>query len=543
LAKKLAKNSTHCITLLRRDKWLCAVAAFALVYAAVLAFAFGGSALHWDEINHLNGALLLTRGQIWDYAAINSFYPPLYNLVMTAYFFVVGASVFTARLVTLTFTVLSILLVYLTAKDMYSSQVGLVAAVLFAVMPGIVWLSGLAMVETMLIFMVTFSLACFFRWLQTGSRPFLAASMVALVLGVVTKYQSLVVVPLVMIVGLLALSKGDVMKREIYRICSSKRLWLIIPIAVAAAVFLYAFYVSGLLDVWLYAIQIGNMGQTEYSLRFPTPVFYIVEMVWPYANSHPVSLLVYLLGLTGLAFFAIRRKPQDKYLLVWFLVTYVVFTLIPNRQWRYVSLVFPVLAVAAAELAVSAYSKAQKTWQSGFTGTTKKRLAKVSAIFLITLTFSGVAYSIVDAYTWVKDDHISVPAEEAAAYIATKAPLDGSVLVLCPFNRFNKDMVWFCLNNKSANITEVYQYPELAVDAYPPDFSITFLVSYCQTNGTQYVLLYEYESTPTYYGSPLNEQSIYSLLNSTGRFNLEATFGVAPRRMYVFLFDSKANAD
>ena len=85
------------------------------------------------------------------------------------------------------------------------------------------------------------------------------------------------------------------------------------------------------------------------------------------------------------------------------------------------------------------------------------------------------------------------------------------------------------LEVKSENIPPLTRIIRLYICSY---------VSYCQTNGTRYVLLYEYESTPIYYGSPLNQQAVYSILNSTGRFDLDATFGDPPRRMYVVSFNN-----
>jgi hypothetical protein len=41
-----------------------------------------------------------------------------------------------------------------------------------------------------------------------------------------------------------------------------------------------------------------------------------------------------------LGLFAYRRRKQDIFFLTWFIVMYVFFT-IPNRQWRYVTPLFP----------------------------------------------------------------------------------------------------------------------------------------------------------------------------------------------------------
>ena len=520
----------------RLDKWQFAVLVFALAYAFLVTINLGYIPMQWDEVNHFNGALLLIRGQIWQYAAINSYYPPLYNLVTAAYFALAGASVLTGRLVTVTFSLLSLLVVYKIAKEMYGEKTALVSGVLFAVMPGIVWLSSMALIETMLIFVFCLSMLFFFKWLQTNRERDLTLSVGALVIGVVVKYQILVVAPIIMIVSVLVFGKGNFLKTQTERFVHSKRLWLGILLTILAAFLLYEFYASGLLNVWLYVMQVGNTGQTWYSNRFSTPIFYLLEMVWPYNDKHPISLLLYGLGLAGLAFLAYRRKPQDKFLLVWFIVIYVVFTLIPNRQWRYVTPLFPVLAISATTLLASAIGNTQKTWQAAKNSLNKKRLAKFSAALLIIFTATGVFYSSIDAYTWAAQGQTQVPIQQAATYIASTTQGNQSVLVLCPYNLFNKDMVWFYLNCKSPSQTQVYQYPELAVDAYTPEFNVTELVNFCQTNGTRDVMLYEYGGIISYFNSNLTEQAVYGMLNGTGRFTLEDTFGGAPNRIFVMSF-------
>jgi hypothetical protein len=339
-----------------------------------------------------------------------------------------------------------------------------------------------------------------------------------------------------MIVCLLVFGKNKFLKTQTYEFIHSKRLWLGILLTALIAVLLYAFYASGLLSVWLYVIQIGNSGQSWYSNRFSAPLFYLLEMVVPYNDKHPISLLLYGLGLAGLAFLAYRRKPQDKFLLVWFIVIYVIFTLIPNRQWRYVTPLFPVLAISATALASSALGWAQKTWQSAKNGPIRKNITKCSAMLLIIFIAIGAFYSSWNAYTWVAQGQPQIPIEQATAYVGLTTQANQSVLVLCAHNFFNRDMVWFYLNSKSASQTEVYQYPALAADAYSPELNIIELVNFCQTHITGYVMLYEYGGNIQYFDSNLTEQIVYDTLSSTGRFILQATFGEAPQRIFVMSF-------
>jgi len=86
--------------------------------------------------------------------------------------------------------------------------------------------------------------------------------------------------------------------------------------AVLAAFLLYELYASGLLNVWIYALQVGNNSQTLYSSRFPAPIFYLIEMVWPYSDQHPISLLLYVVGLAGLAF--LRTGENQRTSFCWF---------------------------------------------------------------------------------------------------------------------------------------------------------------------------------------------------------------------------------
>jgi 4-amino-4-deoxy-L-arabinose transferase-like glycosyltransferase len=509
---------------------------FAVVYTAFLILNLSYIPMQWDEVNHFNGALLLLKGNVWQYAALNSYYPPLFNLVTVAYFSMAGTSLLTGRLVAVTFSLFCMFVVYKITKKMFGEKTALVSALMFAVMPGIIWLSSIALIETMLIFAFSVCMLFFFRWLQTDREHDLTLSLVALAVGGLVKYQILVVAPIIMIISVLVFKKSHLIKTQINKRINPKFLLLGISLGVVAAVLLFALYASGLLNVWLYVMQIGNAGQTWYSNRFPMPIFYLIEMVLPYNDKHPISMLLYGLGLAGLAFFGYRRKPQDKFLLIWFFTVIAVFTLIPNRQWRYVTPLFPVLAISATALVASVLVKAQKIWQAPKSNSAKKHSAKVAAAFLIVFSATGFYFSVSDAYTWAAQGQPQIPIQQATEYAASITKNNESILVLCPYNLFNKDMVWFHLNAKNPSQTQVYQYPELAVDAYKPEFNSTELITYCQANGTKAVMLYEYGGNTAYYDSNLTEIGVFAMLNDTGRFSLQNSFGQAPNRILVLSF-------
>jgi hypothetical protein len=253
---------------------------------------------------------------------------------------------------------------------------------------------------------------------------------------------------------------------------------------------------------------------------------------------HPVSIILFVLGLAGLGLLAWRRKPQDKYLLLWFLVVYVFFTLIPNKQWRYVLPLFPVLALSAATLVISVLAKAQKTWRTPQLSLNKKRLVQAAALAFIAFTLVGSYYSLADAHSWVSKDQIYVPLEDAATYIANRLKPGENVMVLCAFNLFSQDMVrFYFLANQSIN-TWIYQYPELPVDTYTPHINVTQLISLCEEHNIKYLLVNEYGGASFhYFNTTYSFGDLNATLMSAGRFKFEPEFWwEEPGRIFVLTF-------
>jgi len=521
----------------RLNRWTLCLIIFAIAYACILAVNLSYSSMEWDEVSHFTGGLLLSRGQVWQWVANNSFYPPAYDTVTAFYYSIGGASVFAGRLVALTFSVLALFVVYETAKIMYGAKTALVSAVFLGVMPGIVWGSRMAMIETMLLFVFSLSMLFFYRWLTTHRDREFAIVVAAVAVGVAVKYQMLVVAPIIMLLGII-FWKRDLLKSETKRYLRLPRLALVVAAVALAAFIAYEVLSSGVLSSWFYAIGVGGANKAVYSARYPLPIFYFVEMAWLNSTMHPVSLLLYLAGLAGIGLLVYRRGFADKFLLLWFTIVYLVFTLIPNREWRYVSILFPVLAIGASVLLVQAYGRIRKIGQTTKKTFTKKWSTKLAAALLIAFAVGGVAYSCFDAYRFVAVDTFSLPVEQATDYAAQTLNPNQTILVACPVNRFNQFMVWFYLNDKTADLkrNQALQYPEQAVDAFTPDFNVTEVISLCEMRDVKFVLMFEYGGTTPFFDSKLNEQQVYSMLKATGRFTLQASFGDAPNRIFVFSF-------
>jgi hypothetical protein len=388
----------------------------------------------------------------------------------------------------------------------------------------------------------------FFLWLKEHKNKFLAFTIITFALGVATKYQTVIVA--IIAVGGLALLGRDYLIKKFRTI---PRMALIaLAVAVPLVLLFYGLYSAGWLNQWLYAMNIGNPDKTLYSTgldRFPAwfdplpgwlriSIFYFIEITEPYTNVHPISFLLYAVGLVGLGWLAVRHKAEDKYLLLWFVVVYVFFTAIPNRQWRYLIPVFPVLAISGACLIISALDKAQKTWRLPHLSMSKKRLVQVAAGALIAFTAVAFVYSVNDAYSWVAKDQINVPVQEATNYVVAQLKPGENVMVLCPFNLIDSNLVWFYLNEKTTDNTQVYQYPENPVDTYTPVFNMTELISECIAYNIKYLIVDSYAETFHYFGTTLDFEDFNQTLMSTGMFTYEpVAFWIAPAQIFVLTFN------
>jgi 4-amino-4-deoxy-L-arabinose transferase-like glycosyltransferase len=512
---------------------------FAIAYGCILAINLTALSMEWDEATHFTGGLLLSRGQFGTWVTTNSLYPPIYDLFVTFYYLIIGPSVFAARLVATTFSVLSLFVIYEIASRLYDKRTALVSVLMFSVMPGIIWLSRLAMIETMLIFMFCVSMLFFFSWLRTNRERDRVFSIVAFAIGVVVKYQVLVVVPIIMLLGMF-FWKRDYLKTLLKSCLRLPRIAVVAAVIGVAAIILYELSASGLLSLLLFTIREGTAQAAFYSSQYPMPIFYLVEMTWFNNVVQPISLILYAIALAGLGLMVYRRKREDKFLLLWFIVVYAVFTLIPNKDWRYVTIAFPVLAISASTLLVAAFDKLLKIGRTAGQTLTKKFGSKIIAGLLVALVATGVFISCVNAYNWQVQNDFKVPVEQATYYAAKNLNQNQSVVVVCAVNSFNEYMVWYYmyLKNPRQNYNQILQYPELAADAYPPDFNVSQFVNLCQQHNVKYVLIYEFGDLQ-YFSSTLTEQEVCSSLNQTGQFTLQATFGNQPNRIFVYSYSQQ----
>lgn len=515
----------------RYGKWRLAFAIFLLGYALLLLLYLDFAAIQWDETPHLVGGLLISRGQIQQYITKYLFYPPLFDITTALYYLVLGVNVFAVRLVAFTFGVLTIWLVFEYSHRIYGPKIAILSTVMLASMPGYIVASRLALIETMLMFFFASSLFLFFLWTRTKDNKLLFLSVIATVLGIIAKYQAFIS-GIVMLVSLYVLWRKQITKK-------TKKILIIIligaVIVLSLLLLVYQQSVSVAIEEWMYAVQVGNEERTSYSGRFPFPIFYIIEMTHPYAHVHPISGPLYILSLIGLGYWLWRGRDEDKFSLIWFFVVYVVFTLIPNRDWRYISIVFPIMAISGAELVLFMWDKVKDGLKGPQFRFHKSSIPKIAASMFVLLIGASFVYSWGDAYSWVSYEHAYVPVKETTLYVIENSTIDESTVILFSDNFFSEEMLNFYLILYNSTNRVLWNYPEAPTDAYKPDLNETWLIERCEARNVKFLLLHEH-SNETYFNSTWRAYYVLDRLVLSGRYTFEWAFGTFPHRVIIIRF-------
>ena len=132
-------------------------------------------------------------------------------------------------------------------------------------------------------------------------------------------------------------------------------------------------------------------------------------------------------------------------------------------------------------------------------------------------------------------DQIHIPIEETANYLSGHMNQNESAVIVCAFNLLNQEMFWFYLPENMSQ-DQIWQYPELAVDSFKPDFNITEFVSLCEQSNVKYAILYDYGAESPFFNTTLTYSNVTTLLYESGRFGFtgdEPFFGDMPYRTFL----------
>jgi hypothetical protein len=176
------------------------------------------------------------------------------------------------------------------------------------------------------------------------------------------------------------------------------------------------------------------------------------------------------------------------------------------------------LAISAASFIFFLYGRV-RAWKPQLAGIGDVRVKKLVSVIFIVVIASTIAYASYDSYLMTGRDQIHIPIDEATNYLAHHLDQNQSAVLVCASNLLDQDMFRFYL---PANMSkdQIWQYPELAVDAFTPNFNITEFIILCQEQNVKYIILFDYGPHMLFFNSTLDYQQVQTLIYNTGRFDV-----------------------
>ena len=153
-------------TLLRRSRYVQVLLAITLIGAFLRFYNLGFNSLWLDEASTYSLSLG-SIPQIWEATTAGEFNPPLFYWVEHI-MLVFGNNEITLRFIPALLGVLTIPLVYLTGKEFFDRNVGIIAAAAFAFSPFLIFYSQEARAYSMMLFFITFAMVFYFKALKTN---------------------------------------------------------------------------------------------------------------------------------------------------------------------------------------------------------------------------------------------------------------------------------------------------------------------------------------------------------------------------------------
>jgi 4-amino-4-deoxy-L-arabinose transferase-like glycosyltransferase len=358
--------------------------------------------------------------------------PPLFFwLIALSSYLWQGFSSFAVRFPAALFGTFTVLLTFLLGKNLYSTRVGFFSGLILATSLEFAYLSTRANLDTTLTFFITASLFCFFEWYayqkkekgrQKGKKDLLIYGFyVSMALGTLTKGPVGFILPLLVSLIYLFTQKDP----------KGMKGMKLLPGMVLFLVIVLSWYLPALsrggkdyLNATLMKHSIARFAIGSSHVR---PIYY-------YLYNFPVEFLPWIFFLPAAVIYGysgvtIGKRREFIFLLAWFLVIFLFFSLSKGKRGLYLLPLYPAVSIMVGKLWSDFISSPMDPFRHGW-------------ISFPLYGFMGLALIAGAAIPWV----ISM---KFPAYLAYSIPIAflmvGCSLAIFVLNRFRREVAIFFL--------------------------------------------------------------------------------------------------
>ena len=247
-----------------------------------------------------------------------------------------------------------VVMTYLVGKKLYNETVGVLGGLFLIAIPNFVDTAHTIKNDVPMLFILMIFFYIALQIYYTGERKFYVLSGLTLGLATATKYNAIILVPVIVLVHLFYSYRSARGRARV----TFKNL-LFSPSLVLSGVFVIIGFVAGcpfaVLDfktfyrhfsgILIFTATDKEFGQSGALLNYSKLVLYI-------GGNRPLLGIICILGVIAGVF---RRKKEDLILISTILIIYLVCIRQSIQQWQYFYPAFPFLAISGARLVADSY--------------------------------------------------------------------------------------------------------------------------------------------------------------------------------------------
>lgn len=267
------------------------------------------------------------------YPKISLYYPPLFHIILSFFYRIFGMSFWTGGLLTLIFLTLTSISIYAFCKKFINRKVGFLSAALFSFSPLIFFNSIRAMTDIPYMLFLVLTIYEFLKALESGEKKHYIFSAILFSIGFLIKWNVSFIIPMIFLYALIN-----------YRSQLKKLIFSFLLIVVILSPYLLLAVRAGFIAVpfksslgFITVPSKSSLSGSDIATQDPQFTstggwIYYFKVLW----SQYLTIPIFILAVISFVLYCIRREKLWVLFLLWFLTYYLVFTIIPNKEDRYI---------------------------------------------------------------------------------------------------------------------------------------------------------------------------------------------------------------
>ncbi len=264
------------------------------------------------------------------YPKLQIAYPPLYHLTNVLAFSIFGVSFFISRLINSIYACMSFLVFYLIIKKFFNSKIAFISTFLFSFSPISVYYSSRVMMDSCVFFWFLLSIYIFILAMKEGKKKYFILTGILVFCATISKQMGGIIIFFFSLVLLIKI----ILEKE-RRIENLKFITvLILSFSLPLLPYLFILYKAGGFEInKIVAIDYAQVqGESTTPLDPKFWLYYPIELI----NVKSINSLVFLpLFLLSFVIYIYNKNSLWKNHLLFFLVFFIILSLIPNKEPRF----------------------------------------------------------------------------------------------------------------------------------------------------------------------------------------------------------------